>query len=129
MSSDVRSLRSFGFLVGGVFLLLGVWPVAVRREDPRLWALTAAILLLGPAVVHPRALGPVHRVWMKIGHVLGWINTRIILSFLFYVIVTPVGLVLRLRAKDPMQRVFDPRAATYRLPRQGRPASHMRHQF
>jgi hypothetical protein len=129
MSGDVKSLRAFGFLVGGIFLLMGVWPAAVRREDPRLWALTAAILLLGPAVVYPRALGPVHRVWMKIGHALGWINTRIILGFLFYVIVTPLGLLMRLRGKDPMRRAFDPRAATYRLPRQVRPASHMKHQF
>jgi len=129
MTGDVRSLRTFGFLVGGIFLVLGAWPAVVRREDTRLWSLIAAFLLLAPAVVYPRALGPVHRVWMKIGHVLGWINTRIILGFLFYVIVTPVGLILRFRGKDPMQRVFDPRAATYRLPRQERPPSHMRHQF
>src|SRR2546425_11500964 len=121
MSRDVRSLRTFGLLVGGIFLLLGVWPAVARREDPRLWALIAACLLLAPAVVYPRALGPVHRLWMKIGHVLGWINTRIILGFLFYVIVTPVGLVRRWRGNDPMQRAFDPRATTYRLPRQGRP--------
>ena len=76
-----------------------------------------------------RALGPVHRVWMIIGHLLGWINTRIILGILFYLIVTPVGMVLRFRGKDPMQRRFDPRATTYRLPRQERPPSHMKHQF
>jgi len=126
---DVRSLRTFGFLVGGIFLLLVAWPAVARREDPRLWALIAAFLLLGPAVVYPRALGPVHRIWMKIGRVLGWINTRIILGVLFYLIVTPVGMVLRWMGKDPMHRRFDPRAATYRLTREVRPASHMRHQF
>ena len=129
MTGDDRSLRAFGFLVGGMFLLLGVWPVVLRREGPRFWALTAALLLLAPAAAYPRALWPAHRVWMKLGHVLGWVNTRIILGVLFYVIVTPVGLVFRLRGRDPMQRSFDPGAATYRTPRQARPASHMRHQF
>jgi len=129
MSAESRSLRSFGFLVGGIFLAIGVLPAILRHQEPRLWALAAALLLLGPAAVYPRALGPVQRVWMKIGNVLGFINTRIILGLLYYVIVTPMGFILRLCGKDPMQRGFDPRAATYRLPRQPRPASHMKHQF
>ena len=129
MSDESRSLRSFGFLVGGIFLAMGVWPAVFRHQEPRLWALVVALLLLGPAAVYPRALGPVHRVWMKIGHALGFINTRIILGLLYYVIVTPIGLILRLLGKDPMQRGFDPRASTYRLPRQPRPGSHMKHQF
>lgn len=129
MSAESRSLRSFGFLVGGIFLALGLLPTILRRQEPRLWALAAALLLIGPAAAYPRALGPVHRVWMKIGHVLGLINTRIILGLLYYLILTPVGLILRLWGKDPMHRGFDRRAATYRLPREPRPASHMKHQF
>lgn len=129
MTRDVKSLRTFGFLVGGIFLLLGSWPVMVHRVGPRIWALAAAVLLLGPALVYPRALGPAHRAWNQIGQVLGWVNTRIVLAVIFYVIFTPMGLVLRWLGQDPMRRRFDRRAATYRLEREVRPASHMRHQF
>lgn len=129
MTDESKSVRSFGLLVGGIFLLIGAWPVALRSQGPRVWALAVGVFLLGPALVYPRALAPVHRAWMKLGHVLGWINTRLILSFVYYVILTPTGVVLRWLGQDPMRRKFDRRAATYRLPRQVRPASHMRHQF
>lgn len=129
MMGDSRSLRSFGFLVGGVFLLIGTWPFALRAEAPRVWAIVAGAILVAPALVYPRALAPIHRGWMKIGRLLGWINTRIVLSVIYYLILTPIGLVLRWLGQDPLRRRFDRQAETYRLPREARPASHMRNQF
>jgi len=125
---NARTLRSFGLLVGGIFALLGAWPL-VRHADARVWALAVAAVLVVPALVYPRVLGPVHRVWMALGHVLGWINTRLILGVAFYAVFTPVGLVLRWLGKDPMRRRVDPGATTYRLLRTPRPGSHMKHQF
>jgi hypothetical protein len=66
---------------------------------------------------------------MAVGRVLGWINSRIILSIFFYMILTPVGILFRLLGKDPMRRRYDPAAGSYRQARPARPASHMRHQF
>jgi hypothetical protein len=66
---------------------------------------------------------------MTVGEVLGWINTRIILGVLFYLLFTPIGLCMHLRGKDPMRRALSPEAESYRIVRQPRPASHMRHQF
>ena len=128
-ASSIRTLRSFGLLVGGIFALLGIWPVVLRRGEPRLWALIPAAALVGPALVYPRALGPVHRAWMAVGHILGWINTRIILGLAFYLVFTPVGFALRWLGKDPMRRRPDAGATTYRQNRTPRPASHMRNQF
>lgn len=122
-------LRSFGLLVGGVFALLGVWPAVARDAPPRLWALVLAVLLVGPAIVYPAALAPVRRVWMRLGHVLGWINTRLILMIAFYAMFAPVGLVRRWLGRDPMRLRREPEAETYRQSRRPRPASHMRHQF
>ncbi len=124
-----RESRSFGLLVGGVFALLGLWPVVVRHGEPRIWALVLAALLVGPALVLPRALVPVRRIWMKAGHVLGWINTRIILAIAFYLVFTPVGLALRWFGRDPMRRRREPGIASYRQARQPRPGTHMRRQF
>jgi hypothetical protein len=85
--------------------------------------------LIVPALTVPRILAPVHRIWMTIGDALGWVNSRILLGLVFYGLVTPMGLVMRLRGRDPMRRRFEPRADSYRVLRQPRPGSHMTRQF
>ena len=128
--SDIKQLRNFGLVVGVIFAAMGLWPALSRGDDPRLWALVLASLLVIPALVLPRSLGSVYRGWMMVGHVLGWINTRIILGVIFYGMFTTIGLVRRfLLAKDSMHRRFDPEADTYRVLRQPRPSSHMKRQF
>jgi hypothetical protein len=124
-----KQLRSFGLMVGGIFTLLGVWPVLWRGQPLRLWSLLLGGLLLALGLVWPRSLTHVYRLWMRVGEVLGWLNTRLILSALFYLLFTPIGLYMRLRGKDPMRRTLAPEAESYRVVRQPRPASHMRHQF
>jgi predicted membrane metal-binding protein len=131
MPSDVsnKQLRSFGFTVGGIFALIALWPLILRGEDPRWWALVIAAGLLAPAVVLPRSLVWVHKGWMAIGHIMGWINTRIILGFVFYFIVTPTGMVRRWLGKDPMGRRLRPDLDSYRIVRKPRPASHLMKQY
>jgi hypothetical protein len=129
MESTNKELRSFGLLVGGIFAVIGFWPMLLRGDDVRAWALVLAALLIGPAVVFPASLRPVHKVWMKLGHVLGWINTRIILGAIFFGVVTPMGLIRRLLRKDSMGRRTKTDVDSYRLPRSARPASHMTKQY
>jgi len=131
MPSEItnKQLRSFGFTVGGIFALIGLWPLIVRSEDPRWWAVAVAAFLLVPAVVFPKGLVWVYKGWMALGHVMGWINTRIILGFIFYFIVTPIGIVRRLLGKDPMGRRLRPDLDSYRVPRNPRPASHLTKQY
>jgi hypothetical protein len=126
---DKKQLRQFGLLVGGIFAAIGLWPVLVRAEVPRLWALALGVALVVPALVLPRSLIHVHRAWMAAAEALGWINTRILLSVIFYGLMTPMGIVMRRRRRDPMQRRFDPGATTYRVPKPSRPAVHMTRQF
>ena len=122
-------LRSFGLIVGGIFAVIGVWPALWHSQAPRLWGLLLGGVLIVLALVWPRSLAHVYRLWMAVGEVLGWINTRLILGVVFYGLFTPMGLIMRLRGKDPMRRTLTPEADTYRVVRQPRPSSHMRHQF
>ncbi len=66
---------------------------------------------------------------MALGHVMGWINTRIILGLCFYLIVTPIGFIRRALGKDSMGKEFEPDAASYRVARKVRPATHLTRQF
>jgi len=124
-----RQLRSFGLLVGGLFGVLGLWPVVLRGEGARLWALILAALLVIMAVLFPASLRRAHSVWMVIGEVLGWLNTRIILGLAYYGVMAPMGLVMRLLGKDPMRRRIEPAAGTYRVARSPRSSNHMARQF
>jgi Saxitoxin biosynthesis operon protein SxtJ len=124
-----KQLRSFGFTVGGIFALIALWPAVIRAEEPRWWAVVVAACLLVPAAVFPKSLTWVYKGWMALGHVLGWINTRIILGFIFYFIVTPIGMVRGWLGKDPMGRRLRPDLDSYRVTRNSRPPSHLTKQY
>jgi Saxitoxin biosynthesis operon protein SxtJ len=124
-----KQLRSFGFTVGGIFALIALWPLIIRGEDPRWWAVVVAGCLLVPAAVFPKSLTWVYKGWMALGHVLGWINTRIILGFIFYFIVTPIGIFRRWLGKDPMGKKLRPDLDSYRVSRTPRPPSHLTKQY
>jgi len=126
---DRAQLRNFGLIVGGIFGVIGLWPAIIRGGNVRTWMVGLAVVLILPALVAPRTLAPAHRAWMALGSALGWVNTRIILGLIFFGMITPMALVLRLARRDPMQRAFDPNATTYRVPRRPRPGAHMMRQF
>ena len=121
--------RSFGLMVGGIFVAIGFWPLIRRGEDIRLWAVILGSVLVILGALLPGRLGPIYRSWMAVGHVLGWVNTRIILSVIYYGMFTPIGLVMRLAGRDPMRVHDDHGASTYRVVRSPRPRAHMLRQF
>jgi hypothetical protein len=128
-TDSTRQLRHFGLLVGGIFGLIGLWPLVWRHQSPRLWALALAAALIVPALVAPRVLGPVNRLWMKLGEGLAWVNTRILLGLVFYVVVLPIGFLMRLMGRDPMRRQLERSGTSYRVQSVRRPATHMTRQF
>jgi Saxitoxin biosynthesis operon protein SxtJ len=129
-SRSAGSLRRFGLSVGGVFLLLAAlswW--RGHTLAPRVLA-TVGVLLVAPALVVPALLAPVERLWMGAAAVLGAVNTRIILALAYYLILTPIGVVLRW-FHDPLNRRLDDGAASNWTPRQVEPVdpARYRHQF
>lgn len=108
-------LRKFG-LVTAIFLIIffdglipWIWDIT-----PPAWPIIAAAVLSFFALVRPLWLNPFYRVWMRFANVLGWINTRIILSLIFFLVVLPTGLIMRL-SRDPMRRKWDKAVTSYRI--------------
>ena len=100
-----RVEREFGLIVGGVFLLLGIWWIYRGKFTDvaqGLLLLGAALVLLG--LIFPRALIYPNRAWMKLADVLAFVMTRIILGIIYFMIVTPIGVVKRLTGWDPLHR-------------------------
>jgi hypothetical protein len=111
-----KELRKFGLVTGGLLILffdlLIPW---IWDRTPPLWPVITAGLLAAMALLFPASLGLVYKVWMRFAEALGWVNTRIILTVMFYLIFFPVGMIMRIFS-DPMRRKFDDSADTYRVP-------------
>lgn len=126
--TDRRTLRNFGLLVGGIFLVIGLFPL-IRGEGVRVWACTLAGLLILPALVVPGLLRYPYVGWMWLGAVLAWINTRIILSVVFFVLLSPIGALMRLFGRDPMRRKLERSLSTYRVVKVARDQKHFERMF
>ena len=100
-----RTEREFGLIVGGIFLLLSAWWLYRGKfDDVREVAtgLGAVLVILG--LVFPRALYWPNKAWMALAEVLSYVSTRVILAIVFYLVITPIGLIKRLTGWDPLNR-------------------------
>lgn len=114
--SPLPSNRSFGALFVVVFALLGAYGWwRGNALYPWMVALSALILLL--TLVRPDWLAPANRAWMKFGELLNRIVSPIALGIIFFVVLTPMGLAMRVFGRDAMKRRFDPSARTYWIER------------
>jgi hypothetical protein len=134
MTQEIMSkkpLREFGLVTAGMIalvfglLLPWIWDATSWPQWP--WLLAA--LLGATSLALPNILQPVYHWWMKLAHVLGWINTRILLSLIFFLIFSPVALILRLLGKDPMRRKLDPTEQSYRVESKTPPDNHLERPF
>ena len=93
------SNRSFGLLFFIVFLIIALWPL-LNSEVLRSWALIISLIFLFLGVINSRILNPLQRIWIKIGELLGKIIAPIVMFLVFFIILTPTGIILRLFGKD-----------------------------
>jgi hypothetical protein len=105
MRRPFRAEREFGLIVGGVFVLLGSWWLYRGKfvhAAPVILPLGALLVLF--ALLWPRALVIPNRAWMLLAEGLSFVTTRIILALVFYLVITPIGVVKRLSGWDPLSR-------------------------
>ena len=108
-----KALRSFGRTVGIVFLILGAWSAWRARNAAAAVFFAAALFLLFFGAVRPSVLTPVYKAWMTMAFMMGWVMTRVILTALFTLVITPIGLLLRIMGKDLLDRRFREKKDTY----------------
>lgn len=111
MTPDKRELRQFGLLLAVVVVFL--WLIIAGVSN---WPLLAGIaaLLVMLALLVPVVLRPVHWLLMKVGHVVSKVLNPVLLGLVYFVIITPIGLAMRLFKYDPMRRAHDEEARSYR---------------
>lgn len=113
---DKAGYRKFGLVTSAIIVVLFglALPWLFSLNFPR-WPWIMAGVLSTWSLVAPNTLRPVYVGWMKFGNIMNWINTRLILGIMFYLIIMPFGLVMRLLGKDPMQRNLDSSKSSYRI--------------
>jgi len=111
MAGD-KEVRKFGLLFAALGVLAGTYMAWKGiRTQWILFGLAGIFLLTG--LVIPRVLRPLYTAWMRFAWVLAWINTRLVLSVFFILVLTPVGLVMRLTGKDLLDKKIDRSARSY----------------
>ena len=99
MKSKETSNKSFGILFFLIFLAIGIWPI-LSSEDPRIWSIIISLIFLVLGLLNSRILKPLKDAWIKFGEILGKIIAPIVMVVVFFIILTPTGLLLRLFGKD-----------------------------
>ena len=91
--------RSFGIVFFIVFLIVSLWPL-LNNDQIRYWALFVSILFLLLGIINSKVLTPLNKIWFKFGILLGKIVSPVVLAIIFFLVVTPTGLIMRMLGKD-----------------------------
>ncbi|MDI7172561.1 SxtJ family membrane protein [Leptospira santarosai] len=128
--TTIQELRSFGLIVGGVFLsVFGLLVPFWKNGNWNPWFSSLGLALIIVAILSPSILKYPHKGWMFLGGVLGAINTRILLSVIYFVLFTPFGLLRRIFKMDPLSLRLDEKLDTYRKSSDKKDPHHMEKPF
>jgi predicted membrane protein len=128
MNSEINKStnRSFGIVFFIVFLIIAIYPM-LNEGDVRFWSLIISLIFLILGILNSEFLTPLNKIWFKFGIFLGKIFSPLIMALIFFLVVTPIGLVLRLIGKDVLNLKFN-NDKSYWVEKRG-PKSKMKNQF
>ena len=122
----ISSNRSFGIVFFIVFLLIALYPL-LKDNDLRIWSLVISFIFVILGLINSKILTPLNRLWFKFGLLLGKFISPLIMGIIFFVVVTPIGIIMRLLKKDLLNLKYN-KKETYWIDKSG-PKSKMKNQF
>ena len=122
----IGSNRSFGVVFFIVFLIISLYPM-LNNENIRIWSLIISFIFLVLGLLNSKLLNPLNIVWFKLGLFLGKIVSPIVMGIIFFFVVTPIALLMKLLQKDLLNLKFN-KNNTYWIEKSG-PKSKMKNQF
>lgn len=123
----ISSNRNFGLVFFFIFLVVSIWPLT-HNESPRIWSAIISLAFLILVLTRSKLLTPLNRLWAKFGIILGSIIAPIVMGVVFFLVITPIGLVMKIIGKDLLSIKYDKKKETYWVKRD-RPTSTMKQQF
>ena len=122
----INSNRSFGIVFFVVFLLIAFYPL-LQGNDLRIWSLITSLIFLTLGLLNSKILKPLNKMWFKLGLFLGKIISPLIMGIIFFIVVTPIGIIMRLFNKDLLNLKYN-KEKSYWIKKMG-PKSKMKNQF
>ena len=122
----IGSNRSFGIVFFVVFLIIAIYPL-INGDELRLWSLIISIVFLFLGLFNSKILNPLNKLWFKFGIFLGKIVSPLVMGIIFFLVVTPIGLLMRLLNKDLLNLKFN-NNSSYWIEKT-EPKSKMKNQF
>ena len=113
IKTDKKTLRKFGITMAIAFMAIAALLLIIKHRNIFPKAAIISAIFLFPALIAPRILKPIYIIWMKLAFVLSWVNTRLILCTIFYLVFTPVSIFLKLLRKDLLDRKIDRQRQSY----------------
>ena len=114
--NKISSNKSFGILFFIVFFLIGIWPI-FSGETLRIWPIPIALIFLVLGLINSKILTPLNLIWVKFGELLGKIIAPIVMALVYFVVLTPISLILRLIKKDILKLKILKNADSYWIKR------------
>ena len=122
----ISSNRSFGIVFSIVFLLIALYPL-IHSEEIRFWSIIISLIFLVLGLLKSKILAPLNKLWFKFGIFLGKIISPLIMGIIFFLVVTPIGILMRLLGKDLLNLKYN-KNKSYWIDKTG-PKSKMKNQF
>ena len=120
------SNKNFGIVFFIVFLIVGLYPL-INSENIRIWSLIISLIFLVFGLLNSKILTPLNKLWFKFGILLGKIISPFVMGIIFFLVVTPIGLIMRLLGKDVLNLKYS-KNKSYWIEKNG-PKSKMKNQF
>ena len=115
----VSSNKSFGLVFFVVFLIIGLWPL-LHEDQFQIWSLFFSLFFLVLGLMNSKLLTPLNLLWTKFGILLGNVFAPIVMSFIFFLVVTPIGLLMRIMGRDLLRTKYNKSGKTYWIKREKR---------
>ncbi|MFH1406922.1 MAG: SxtJ family membrane protein [Candidatus Omnitrophota bacterium] len=113
IENNTKKLRQFGLTLGIILIAFGVVHFLRQRVSLAVWFFAVGSAILALVLFAPKWLGPLYFVFTKVTRAIGWVNSYVILSLIYYVILTPIALIMRIFGKDSLERKIDKKINSY----------------
>ena len=121
------SNKSFGIVFFVVFLIISLWPMS-HGESLRIWSLIISLIFLFLGILNSKILTPLNIIWLKFGELLGIVIAPIVMCILFFLVITPTGLIMKILGKDLLRNKFKKNDKSYWIKKE-KIKSSMKQQF
>lgn len=111
--NELKDLKQFGSVLAGILLIFGTINFLKGRTNVCFWLFGFAVITIFLVLAAPKHIKPIYVIFSKIGHMIGWVNTRIILTLIYFGFITPIALMMKIFGRDSFNRKINKSEMSY----------------